>query len=102
MENEKLFELMSKMYNEIQDISSDLKDVKQKVETIDTRTTKIEMCIENNVLEKVSALFDARSLQQDTNNTIVQSLERIENEINTIEKVTARNCFDISHLKAIK
>lgn len=49
-----------------------------------------------------SAVFDQTADLSEFKTSTSDSLERIEKELNTIEKVTARNCFDITHLQAIK
>lgn len=73
MEN-KIFDLIEKVYIELQ-------ETKQEVKSVGNRLTKLEIKIENNISEKIDALFEARDI---TN----ERLDRIEVKIdNLTEKV---------------
>lgn len=54
MENEKIFELIEKMYVELKDIKNDVKNNKENIESIE----KIVLRIEQNHGNKLEALFD--------------------------------------------
>lgn len=76
MENDKLFDLMSKMYSEMQtgfkelredvsDLKEDVSGLKQDVSTLKEdvsglkqQVTRLEISIEHDIKPKVSALFD--------------------------------------------
>lgn len=90
MENEKLFELMTKMYSEMQD---GFKDVDKRFENIDKRFNSIEtelndvkrtvIKIEQDHGQKLEALFDGY-----TQNS--QQLKRIEKEVTQHEEIILR------------
>lgn len=54
MENEKIFELIEKMYVELKDIKNDVKNNKENIESIE----KIVLRIEQSHGNKLEALFD--------------------------------------------
>lgn len=51
---------------------------------------------------KTSLIFDHTAGLTEFTTSTTDSLKRIEEELNAVEAVTAKNCFDITHLKAIK
>ncbi len=51
--------------------------------------------MENELTEKISALFDAREVQNDVNERIITSLDRIEAKIDILQLETA-------HLRQVK
>lgn len=88
MNNEdKLFELMSKMYGEMQNefgkIRSEMhdgfKEVKERLDSVE----KTVINIENNHGQKLEALFDG-------NTQLNSQLDRIENEVSKHEEVILR------------
>lgn len=90
MENEKLFELMEKMYSnlkgsqekllaEIQDIKKDVKTNNEKIESVE----KTVLRIEQNHGKKLEALFDGYKQN-------AEQLNNIEKEISKHEEVILR------------
>lgn len=82
--SDKVFDLMEKMYIEF---SGNFKKVDQRFEQIDQRfdslekrQTKIEVTIENEVLEKIKVLYD-------DNVEIKQSLSSIEKKIDNLTDI---------------
>ena len=71
--NDKLYNLVEKMYIEF---SEKFKAVDQRFETLegnwDQRFTRLEMVLENDVLEKINALYDHR-LQVNDSLTCINS-----------------------------
>jgi len=82
---------MEKVLTQILDELKSLRDGQDEL--------KIDM---KEVKRLASAVFDQTADLSEFKTSTTGSLLRIETEINTIEKVTAKNCFDITHLKAIK
>ena len=72
MENDKLFELMTKMYGEMQEIKTDVRDIKDKV-----------INIENDHGKKLDLLFDGYKQNAD-------KLDRVEKEVSKQEEVILR------------
>lgn len=71
-EADKLFDLMSQMYNDMQDMKTDIKDVKERV-----------INIENDHGKKLTALFDGYVQQ-------AEQLNRIEKEVSKHEEIILR------------
>ncbi|NPV27363.1 MAG: hypothetical protein HPY81_07970 [Firmicutes bacterium] len=64
-------------------------------EVLGDRLIKLEARLENEVIEKVRALFDARETQSSINDRIIAALERIEAKVDVLQMETA-------HLRRIK
>jgi len=79
MEDEKMFELMEKMYSELQDIKKSVVSNTKKIDNID----KVVLNIEQNHGKKLEALFDVY-----IQNT--EKLNSIENELSKHEEVLLR------------
>jgi hypothetical protein len=57
--------------------------------------SKIETKIENEVIDKVRALYDNREIQAELNNQLLDTLSRIETKIDVLQMETA-------HIRRIK
>jgi predicted patatin/cPLA2 family phospholipase len=79
MENEKLFELMEKMYAELQEIKKDVKNNNQKIDSVE----KTVLRIEQNHGRKLEALFDGYKQN-------AEQLNNIEKEVSKHEEVILR------------
>lgn len=79
MENEKLFELMEKMYVELQEIKKNVKSNTEKIDSVD----KTVLRIEQNHGKKLEALFDGYKQN-------AEQLNMIEKEVSKHEEVILR------------
>lgn len=79
MENEKLFELMEKMYSELQEIKKDVKTNTEKIDSVE----KTVLRIEQNHGRKLEALFDGYKQN-------AEQLNNIEKEVSKHEEVILR------------
>lgn len=79
LENEKLFELMEKMYAEMQDIKKDVKGNSYKIDNLE----KIVLRMEQNHGQRLEALFDGY-IQN------AQKIDKIEREVSKQEEVILR------------
>lgn len=93
--DDKLFDLMTKMYNEMQDIKSDMQDMKSDIERIENKVDILSnhfTQFENNITAKVDALFDAREAGIDKEAEISSGLQRVEHKVDKLElKVLRQN-----------
>ena len=80
MENEKLFELVTKIYSEMQE---GFEELKEEIRENKASTSKIESKIENDITSKLEALFDGHI--QNTH-----QLERIEKEVLKHDEIILR------------
>lgn len=84
---ERIIGLMEKMYKELTDIKNQMA-TKEDI-------TKIETKIENDIIEKVRALYDNREIQAEINDKFLNTLNRIETKIDVLQMETA-------HIRRIK
>jgi len=120
---EKLFNLMNKMYQDINDIKShmatkddianmatkddianmatkdDIANMATKDDIANMATkddiARIEIRIENEIIDKIRALNDSRMVQADINEMLLSSINRIEAKIDILQMETA-------HVRRIK
>ena len=55
---DKVFDLLEKLFIEVQEIKKEQKETNSKLNDTNERITKVEMKIENEVIDKINALFD--------------------------------------------
>jgi uncharacterized Fe-S cluster-containing MiaB family protein len=56
---------------------------------LESKVDKLELRMENEVIEKVGALLDAREVQNDINQQILNTLQRMEAKIDVLQVETA-------------
>lgn len=88
-----LFELMTKMYNEMQEMKSDMQEMRKELnEKIDRKSDKQDIVrLENKMDDKLSALFDAREVGIDKETEISTGLQRVESKVDKLELKVLRN-----------
>lgn len=83
---DKLFDLMTKIYNEMQEIKSDIGQVKSNM------ATKQDLAhLEHKMLDKINALFDARQIQIDHETAMAKDLKQVQGTVEKIELKIIRN-----------
>jgi archaellum component FlaC len=102
MENEQLFELMTKMYSEIKDefkvvkqeisgVKQEVSGVKQEVSGIKQEVLKTNMVIEHNIMSKIDLLFETNDLQSENIEQLRKEHgEKLDELLNTSMNHTAR------------
>lgn len=60
-----------------------------QMDSLENNHLKLENRIENEIIEKIRALYDARSVQNDINTKIIDTLDRIETKIDCLQMETA-------------
>ena len=100
---DKVFDLLTKMYSEIQDIKQDVSGLKQDVSNmkseistinnkLDDKADKTDIVkLENTFGDKINALFDAREIQIDRDTEVATNLKRVENKVDKLELKVIRN-----------
>lgn len=86
MDNEKFQELVLK---QLTALTVGQESLTEKVDHIENRIDKLEIRMENAVIDKVRALFDAREVQNDINERIINALGRIEAKVDVLQMETA-------------
>ncbi len=75
--------------DDITGLKKDMVRVRDDIQDLKNAVTKIEVRIENEVIEKIHALYDARSVQEDINSRIIDTLDRIEAKLDVLQMETA-------------
>jgi len=63
-------------------------EVTTHIKELTSRVTALETSIENELNDKIRALYDARQVQSDVNERILGTLERIELKVDTLQLET--------------
>ena len=85
MDNEKFQELVLKKFELLDTLAHDVSNLNSKVDKIDASQVRME----NELTEKVRALFDAREVHNDVNEKMLYSLNRIEAKVDVLQMETA-------------
>ncbi|WP_415536356.1 hypothetical protein [Dehalobacter sp. 4CP] len=86
--DDKVMDLLGKILEDQTETNSQLKELTSQVQKIETK-------VENDLGYKIKALFDAREVQNEKNDTIINALERIETKIETLQMET-------THVRKVK
>ncbi|NLJ76471.1 MAG: hypothetical protein GX325_04320 [Peptococcaceae bacterium] len=71
-----------------QEFAANLQKLESNQEKFLSSLTRLEFRVENEIINKIGALFDAREIQQDINRKIISSLERIEAKVDILQMET--------------
>jgi len=88
MLDEKVMDLLEKILENQTETNSQLNELTSRVK-------QIEIKVENDLDYKIKALFDAREVQNEKSDIIINALERIETNIGILQMETA-------HVRKIK
>ena len=104
MENEKFQDLvlehLARLTQKITGIKNEMTGFKNEISGIKNEMTgfkketqenfaKIETRIENEIIDKIRSLYDAREVQSDVNERIISTLGRIETKMDVLQLETA-------------
>lgn len=95
--DEKLFDLMTKMYAEMQEMKNSITNEMHEIKG--TMATKEDIAsvqrdvvrLENHILDKVNALFDARQMQIDHETAMAKDIKQVQGTVEKIELKIIRN-----------
>jgi uncharacterized protein YlxW (UPF0749 family) len=88
---EKILKMLESMQQGQNIIAKQVNELSEEVK--DIRQSQVRM--ENELTEKVRALFDAREVQNNVNERIINTLERVEAKVDVLQLETA-------HLRRVK
>jgi predicted nucleic acid-binding Zn-ribbon protein len=94
----KIFNLLEKMYLELQDVKVELQGVKTEVKQNSNHILRLEDKMEN----KFGALFDNREVTNEKLENIDTKVDNISSDISIIKMITTKNWNDIDFLKRAK
>lgn len=80
------------MYSELQETRNEVKEVKNEVR-------KTNVAIDHEIKPKISALFDAREVDNDKLNTIDEKVDRVQIDVNNLTMKVVQSDNTIIELK---
>ena len=83
-----LVDKQKKMAENQQEFAANLQKLESNQQKFLSSLTRLEFRVENEIIKKIGALFDAREAQQDINRRIILSLERIEAKVDILQMET--------------
>ncbi|MBV4415107.1 hypothetical protein [Clostridium tyrobutyricum] len=84
MENDKMFDLMTKMYADLKQGQENMrKELSSKIDSIDKKVDKTNITIENDIKPKIEVLFDGYKQNSD-------KLDRIEKQVSKHDEFIIR------------
>jgi hypothetical protein len=96
--DDKMFEMMEKMYSEVIVIRQDLTSVKEDVKGLNIKVDKNTIMIEN-LISKVENIEKVQQLHMDQHEKDVKEMK---NGLYNVEIITSSNWNELAKLKAIK
>ena len=96
--NNDLFELMTKMYGEIQEMKGEFNNRFDKVEK---EVTKTNVTIENDINPRIEALFDGYKQNTESINQVSDKVDELQSDLNRLTIKTLRtetNIIDINKI----
>lgn|GEM_PF-2044624 len=81
-QQEKILQQQSRRLDSLQKGQTRLES---RIDFLDKSQLKLEDRIENEIIEKIRALYDARSVQEDINSRITDTLDRIEAKLEILQ-----------------
>jgi len=73
----------------VDSLETHVSNLNSRMDKLDNRFDKLELRLENEVIDKIRALYNARQSQQDINERIINTLARIEAKIDVLQMETA-------------
>ncbi|EHI99386.1 hypothetical protein CDLVIII_2787 [Clostridium sp. DL-VIII] len=100
-DNNEVFELLNKMYSEIQGIKSDfsvrLDKIESRFDDLGHKVDKTNIIIENDIKPRGKALFDGYKQNTEAINIFNNKIEALQNEISNLTIRTVKNENNIIH-----
>lgn len=102
-----LFELMTKMYSDMQEgfsnVNKRLDNVENRLDKVENEVSKTNITIENDVKPKIEALFDGYKQNTEAINELSDKVDDLQADINNLTIRTLRNENNIINFsKSIK
>lgn len=98
-------ETLKLILGKLNDMNAELLSLKQNmaakedVNKLEKRLTKIDMNMENQLMPKISALFEARDVSLHSDEVLLEGINEVKDDISNLTKAVIRNTADIVDLK---
>ena len=110
MENKTVYDLLEKLYIEVQDMKSNMA-TKDDIANMATKDDIANMATKDDIAN-MATKDDIASLRKDMNllgdelhkeiESVYVEVKELRNDLNTMEILTTKNAYDIAKLKAVK
>lgn len=90
--DEKVMKMLAKILEGQNELQNELK---QEIREVSSKVNKLEMRVENEVIDRIKILFDAREVQNEAIVNISETLNRVEAKLDVLQLETA-------HIRRIK
>ena len=108
-DNNEMFELLAKMYSEVQSMKSDINErfdnfeirfdtLENKVDNLESEVRKTNVTIENEIKPKIEALFDGYKQNTEAINVLTNKVDNLQADVNNLTLRTLKNENSIIHL----
>jgi archaellum component FlaC len=97
--DDKVFNLLEKMYLELTEFKQ---EVTQKLDSVDSRLTKLESTLENVTNKKIDVALEGYTANTEKLDSIDSKIEDMASTVTNIEIITSKNWNDIAILKKAK
>ncbi|SHH33930.1 hypothetical protein [Clostridium grantii] len=103
MENDKIFNLMEKMYIHMQEgfqkVNSEISELKSDVNGLKQEANKTNTIIENEIKPKIEDLFDGYMQNSEKIDTIDRKIDKLQLDVNSLTIRTVNNDSSIINLR---
>lgn len=93
--DDKIYNLLEKVYIEVQDTKQKVNGIEQRVTGIEKKLTKVELIIENEIKPDIKGLYE-------TQTQIIDKLEEHDKRFDSIEAKLEKHDVEIRVIKAAK
>ena len=84
-----LKEGQAQLFSEVSSLKEGQAQINSRLDKLETRLDRVETRLENEVIDKIRVLFDAREVQNDVNMKILNTLSRLEAKVDFLQLETA-------------
>ena len=108
VDTNEMFDLLTKMYSEVQGMKSDIKgmksdingmksDINGRLDNIELKVDKTNIIIENDIKPKIEALFDGYKQNTESIDVLSNKVDDLQTDINNLTIRTLKNENNIIH-----
>lgn len=111
-DNKEMFELLTKMYSEVQGIKSEFSgrfdnlenrfgNLENKVDSLEHTVNKTNIIIENDIKPKIEALFDGYEQNTESINILTGKVDDLQIDVNNLTIRTLKNENNMNHFSKV-
>lgn len=100
--NNEIFDLLNKMYYEVQEIKSDMNimrsDINGRLDKLGLKVDKVNVIIENDLKPKIEVLFDGHDQNAESIHKLINNTDILQNDVNDLNIRMLKNENNINKL----